>query len=117
MSFESFHAAYIEALFWSETDDSTGDDSNYNVADLSIEACADIEQDCRDFYDANVEYFGGERAASAGHDFCLTRNGHGAGFWDGDWWGETGETLTAACKPYGSQGLYRGDDGKLYTHN
>lgn len=21
----------------------------------------------------------------AGHDLWLTRNGHGAGFWDGDW--------------------------------
>jgi len=35
--------------------------------------------------------------AQAGHDFWLTRNGHGAGFWDGDW-PETGDALTEASK-------------------
>jgi hypothetical protein len=37
----------------------------------------------------------------AGHDFWLTRNGHGAGFWDRGM-GMLGDELTAACKPYGS---------------
>lgn len=37
----------------------------------------------------------------AGHDFWLTRNGHGAGFWDRGM-GALGDRLTAACKPYGS---------------
>lgn len=37
----------------------------------------------------------------AGHDFWLTRNGHGAGFWDRGL-GELGDRLTAAAKGYGS---------------
>ena len=36
----------------------------------------------------------------AGHDFALTRNGHGTGFWDRGM-GEMGDMLTEECKPYG----------------
>lgn len=39
-----------------------------------------------------------------GHDFMLTRNGHGAGFWDRGL-GEVGDYLTANCRPYGEWGL------------
>ena len=40
------------------------------------------------------------RAELAGHDFALTRNGHGTGFWDRGL-GEIGDMLTEECKPYG----------------
>ena len=36
----------------------------------------------------------------AGHDFALTRNGHGTGFWDRGM-GEMGDMLTKECEPYG----------------
>ena len=39
-------------------------------------------------------------AELAGHDFALTRNGHGTGFWDRGL-GEMGDMLTEECKPYG----------------
>jgi hypothetical protein len=51
--------------------------------------------------------------ASAGHDFWLTRVGHGAGFWDGDW-PKNGDALTEICKKYKEIDLYVGDDGKIY---
>lgn len=47
-----------------------------------------------------------------GHDFSLTRNGHGAGFWDRGY-GESGELLSKACKPYGSVDVYVTKRGKL----
>lgn len=37
--------------------------------------------------------------AQAGHDFILTANGHGAGFWDRGL-GAAGKTLTEACRGY-----------------
>lgn len=37
----------------------------------------------------------------AGHDFWLTRNGHGAGFGDGDWPEEAGEKLSEAARSFG----------------
>jgi hypothetical protein len=50
----------------------------------------------------------------AGHDFIMSRNGHGCGFWDGDW-GTEGDRLHALVKPYGEMSLYVGDDGTLYV--
>jgi hypothetical protein len=48
-----------------------------------------------------------------GHDFWLTRAGHGAGYWDGDY-PETGARLTVASKLFKPVDLYIGDDGKIY---
>ena len=39
-------------------------------------------------------------AELAGHDFALTRNEHGTGFWDSGL-GDIGDMLTEECKPYG----------------
>jgi len=47
-----------------------------------------------------------------GHDFWLTRNGHGAGFWDRGL--AEGDALTAAAKTFGNVDLYVGDDGLIY---
>lgn len=49
-------------------------------------------------------------------DFVLTRNDHGAGFWDRGL-GEDGRKLTSLAEAYGTVGLYRGDNGKLYFHH
>ncbi len=48
-----------------------------------------------------------------GYDFWLTRNHHGAGFWDRGL-GELGERLTRAANAYGEAYLYVGDDGLTY---
>jgi hypothetical protein len=52
------------------------------------------------YLSANKGRFGNDLAGAAGHDFQLTRNGHGAGFWDGDW--EHGDALTAIAKTFGT---------------
>jgi hypothetical protein len=49
--------------------------------------------------------------AMAGHDYWLTRNGHGTGFWDRGL-GEVGDKLTAICK-YQERHLFVNDSGKL----
>ncbi len=54
-------------------------------------------------------------AAMAGHDFWLTRCGHGAGFWDGDWPEPAASVLTEASKEFGNVDLYVGDDGQIYA--
>ena len=48
-----------------------------------------------------------------GHDLWLTRNGHGAGFWDRGL-GAQGDSLTAICEALGGVDSYVGDDGLLY---
>ena len=57
----------------------------------------------------------GDEACYAAHDWVLTRNGHGAGFWDGDWAAPFGEQLTALCKAQGEIEAYVGDDGLVYA--
>ena len=49
----------------------------------------------------------------AAHDFILTRNGHGAGFWDGDWNEPIATKLTDLCKKFGEIEVYLSDDGLL----
>lgn len=53
----------------------------------------------------------------AGHDFWLTRNGHGAGFWDRSPLdaGGLGDKLSDAAKAFGECDLYRGDAGGIHA--
>src|SRR5215213_9921810 len=52
--------------------------------------------------------------SQAGHDFWLTRNRHGAGFWDRGL-GDLSNRLSDASKVYGEVDLYVGDDGQIYA--
>lgn len=49
-----------------------------------------------------------------GHDLWLTRNRHGAGFWDRGL-GKLGDTLTEVAHAMGSRDAYVGDDGLVYV--
>jgi hypothetical protein len=55
-------------------------------------------------------YAGDERN---GHDFWLTREGHGVGFWDRGY-GRVGSILTDAASSFGGFNLYLGDDGMIH---
>jgi hypothetical protein len=116
---DMFTAAYIEAALWSSNDESTPDggkpmDENYSIDDIAPATLERMKADCEKFQSANADLIKGEEQR-AGHDFWLTRNEHGAGFWDGDWEEETGDKLTAASKVFGEFSLYIGDDGKIYA--
>jgi hypothetical protein len=109
---DTFTKAYIEAALWSSTDDDDKPlDDNYTMADIHPDTLFKMVADCTDFQAANDLSEGTDK--QAGHDFWLTRNGHGAGFWDGDW-SETGDKLTEACKAWPEVYLYVGDDGRIY---
>jgi len=120
---DSFTSAYIECAFWSSHFDCVGSANVYGAEDLAPETLAQIVKDCRRFQLENYDVLEAEylsdlplaNVTHAGHDFWLTRNGHGAGFWDGDWSKANGEKLTEACKAFGEVELYVGDDGKIYA--
>jgi hypothetical protein len=81
--------------------------------ELPAETVAEMEADALDFLQAQwVWLHSCDDLSNAGHDFHLTRNHHGAGFWDGDW-GELGGRLTEAAHTYGSCEVYQFDDGSL----
>lgn len=48
-----------------------------------------------------------------GHNFWLTRNGHGAGFWDKGL-GQLGDDVSKICRKFGEKYIYKGDDEKIY---
>lgn len=48
------------------------------------------------------------------HDFWLTRNGHGSGFWDSPVWREYKDLLTEKSRKMGQHESYLGDDGLIY---
>jgi hypothetical protein len=111
--------SYIECALWSTTDESREDggdplDDNYGPEDLTPACLAVMRADCAGFlaYCAEIGLDVAELAdAQMGHDFWLTRNGHGAGFWDRGL-GELGDKLSKAARIWGSVGLYVGDDGR-----
>lgn len=112
--------AYLECALWSSTDnadESGGEplDKNYTRFDLAPEAQAQAYADCRAFVElcAEAKIDNPQSDEQIGHDFWLTRNGHGAGFWDRGL-GALGDQLTKIAKTFGSCDLYVGDDGKLY---
>lgn len=132
MKLDEFIEAYIECALWSTNDESTpggGEplDQNYGFGDIAPDCLAAMVADCKRFQDHNreeIETWDLVRICGcpplpspdemAGHDFWLTRNGHGAGFWDGDWGEKIGKQLTDACREYPEVCLYVGDDGKIY---
>jgi len=108
--------AYFETALWSSTEMdelNTPLDENYDVNDISPELRAEAEQELADFIKLAGHLLGKQPLTLIAHDFWLTRCGHGAGFWDGDY--EHGEELTKLCKPYGNVDLYVGDDNLIHS--
>ena len=114
---DTFTQAYIEAALWSSLDDNDEPmDKNYGKSDIAEETLARMERDCASFQAKYEEAIreGGLGDEKAGHDFWLTRNGHGAGFWDGDWPEPWADQLDKGADSYGKFDLYVGDDGEIY---
>jgi hypothetical protein len=109
-TFDEFTKAYIEAALWSTTDESTpagGEplDSNYGVEDIVLKSLVLMAAQCRVFQLQNLKDIG-DRRSQAGHDFWLTRNHHGAGFWETpDWPKDAGQRLTKAAEAFGECNL------------
>jgi hypothetical protein len=116
MKLTKFESSYVETMFWSSIDDDTGEpmDSLYSVEDLHPETLEQIRKDCAEFQKILETLEINETESKIAHDFWLTRNRHGAGFWDGDYPKKLGEELTKISQGFGELCLYRGDDGKLY---
>lgn len=118
-----------------DADDNCGQplDRNFDVGDIAPETFIRMRADCAAFLDHRLngrlvriaERLGAEgrwRLLSgagcsvmdhAGHDLWLTRNGHGCGYWDGDWPRGIAEGLDGLAREFGIFDLYIGDDGLI----
>lgn len=104
---------YLETALWSSNDwddqDECGNptqfDEKFGIGDFTDEAVQSAiddcvrflellgETDCPDFENLLEAAYGYGDDEDLGHDFWLTRGGHGAGFWDGDY-GDYGDAIT-----------------------
>lgn len=130
-----FFRSYVGTALGSSYDNSNdcgGEplDANFDISDLAPATLESMLADCARFYDANKEHIhcddaplardfegsiAAREAAMAAHDFWLTRCGHGAGFWDGDWPEPAASALDTASKEFGNVDFYVGDDGQIYA--
>ena len=121
MSKQEFTASCLETALWTgthyATEDCEGvplDHTELAASNLCPLTLAELITDCEAFYMEYSHLWDDDK--QAGHDFHLTRNGHGAGFWDGDY-PEHGDKLTEACEPYGTFELVQFGPGVPITHH
>jgi hypothetical protein len=74
-----FINAYFEAIDFTETGDL---DQLEAGTDLDSDFERESILDCLAFFSRIQCYLSDDNIPQAGHDFWLTRNGHGTGFWD-----------------------------------
>lgn len=121
----AFTEGYAEALIWSDCDDVVSAFHAEGLDAFSADDAERIRTECAEWLAAHFADVraamvpGAARYASepydlshAGHDFALTRNGHGAGFWDRGL-GEVGERLSAAARAAGEVYVYQTDVTQL----
>jgi hypothetical protein len=127
---DPFMNGYFECLFFTEEDSLSEswleaygeepEDDDYGSVDVSefaftARGLKQIISDCKDFKAAcaeeglDLDKWG---QSKAGHDFWLTRNGHGAGFWDRG--RKDGDALTKIAKSFGAINVAVGETGDLY---
>jgi hypothetical protein len=123
LTVDEFTRGYVTCMFFTST--GTGDDDDLEhatLAELAPETWDRINTDCKAFQFIAPHMLAmacerdGYDSQRAGHDFWLTRNGHGAGFWDRSELeaGDLGDKLSTIARRFGSCDLYRGDDKLLY---
>ena len=121
-SVNTFVKSYIQTALWSSVDDNDEplDNGKYDLAEETIAA---LHDQCIEFLelanDEIIKYRENFQSAKimysqAGHDFWLTRNGHGCGFWDSPELWSDDEKLTELCE-YQNVDLYVGDDSLIYV--
>lgn len=94
---DDFTQGYIEAAFFTQSgeEDDGGTIGDKGFQDLAPETLQSMIEDCAQFQFTHRPALTALRLLSeepdseierrAGADFWFTRNGHGCGFWDGDW--------------------------------
>ena len=127
-SLTEFERGYISAALW--TFDENAPSGDYSISGRIEELFPLIDQDtlqkirnaCNEFQEKHIDLLGqaGDDSQN-GHDFWLSRNHHGAGFFDRDYDNEVegsylsvGDTLQKHAQSCGQCDVYYGDDGNIY---
>lgn len=137
--FRAFVNGYVSAMLWANTmryNDDMGETESFDAyyAGHRIDdgtrygselAYRELVDDCEQFVKANwrtlrevaTKHFKSKydphEWEQHGHDYALTRNGHGAGYWDRGY-GVLGDELSEAAKLDGPQNLFY-EDGTFFV--
>jgi len=118
---DNFVASYLATAEWVTCDSKTKGFTK-KAKQIAKNECLDfMKMICENFKPdeavAILTYQGQDLSCLAGHDFYLTRNGHGAGFWDKDIYDTLAENgcdkLTELAKITGSADAY---EYRKYLH-
>lgn len=120
MKIDKILLGYLEAALWTEEENILDEDGVQIDIDMVSEATkAEIIKDIEKFLE-----LAGETAINEalnindedflGHDIWLTRNGHGAGFFDRDYSDDIEKMLTAAAHEIGEKHLFVQDGEILF---
>ena len=133
---DNFTRHYLIAALWAGVDDNCDPlDAHYDMSDIADATIEKARKDCAEFQRlagpllAQAYQFyidsgkaahpdAGSAEACAGHDFLLTRNRHGTGFWDRGMPDNLGQRLTSLChdgRTFPEVSFYVGDDGRIYS--
>lgn len=108
---------YIAAMQWASVDDDCEPLEAYELSALAKENAAAACDAFLAVHGADLDLVIGSNPeysySSAGHDLFLTREGHGAGFWDRNL-GHYGDVFTKYSEGLGSCNPYVGDDQLIY---
>ena len=113
---------YLDALFFTEEgvhEDEYGNDTmeDKTLSDIDNDTKVEIEKEVEWFVNSAGDVFEELSDDQIGHDFWLTRNGHGSGFFERINDSENLETIEELCNILGTVGTYVGDDGKIHCES
>ena len=100
---------YLEAAIWTNEEELS---NSYTIYDFDDSSKEKAKNDIISFVEKAKPYLVGIGEEQIGHDFWLTRNHHGAGFWDRGYEEEIGDKLTEISQEFGELNVFE-NDGKL----
>lgn len=113
--------SYYETAFWTEGDNDFDNEiqddnnklNNKSISDISDKSKEQSKNDIIEFIKKAKEIAPEELSTynekSLGHNIWLSRNGHGAGFFD-----DNNDQLQQIARDMKSVNMYVGDDGQVY---
>jgi len=110
-----FTQNYMIRALWSSLDE-YGDplDDEYTIHDFTPDTLEQMVAECELFQFLASPYLDLSFTDYNGHDFWLTRNHHGSGFWDRDYYGEiASKKLTTISHSFGECDLYVTEDNHI----
>lgn len=113
--FRTFLRQYRETALWSCTDlEGRPLSDQYTLRHMTCAALERTGADCVLFVQMNADDLGEiNDPEQSGHDFWLTRNGAGEGFWSRGYDDELAKRLTESCYTFGMCEVYPGVDDRL----